>query len=52
MILELAARLCTGLFAGAALSVSLVEHPARLAVHSVAGAAALPLLGLQRAGIL
>ena len=30
MILELAALLCTGLFAGAALYVSLVEHPARL----------------------
>ena len=31
MILELAALLCTGLFAGAATYVSLVEHPARLA---------------------
>ena len=30
MILEVAALLCTGLFAGAALYVSLVEHPARL----------------------
>ena len=30
-MLELAALLCTGLFAGAALYVSLVEHPARLA---------------------
>jgi Anthrone oxygenase len=30
MILELAALLCAGLFAGAALYVSLVEHPARL----------------------
>ncbi len=30
MILELAALLCTGLFAGAAIYVSLVEHPARL----------------------
>jgi Anthrone oxygenase len=30
MILELAALLCTGLFAGAALYVNLVEHPARL----------------------
>jgi hypothetical protein len=30
MLLELAALLCTGLFAGAALYVSLVEHPARL----------------------
>jgi len=31
MILELVAMLCTGLFAGAAIYVSLVEHPARLA---------------------
>ena len=30
MILELVALLCTGLFAGAAIYVSLVEHPARL----------------------
>ena len=30
MLLELAALLCTGLFTGAALYVSLVEHPARL----------------------
>lgn len=30
MILELVALLCTGLFAGAAVYVSLVEHPARL----------------------
>src|SRR5512138_763782 len=30
MTLELLALLCTGLFAGAALYVSLVEHPARL----------------------
>ena len=30
MILELVALLCTGLFAGAALYVTLVEHPARL----------------------
>ena len=30
MILELVAILCTGLFAGAAIYVSLVEHPARL----------------------
>ena len=32
MILELVALLCTGLFAGAAIYVSLVEHPARLEV--------------------
>jgi len=31
MILELVVLLCTGLFAGAAIYVSLVEHPARLA---------------------
>ena len=30
MILEFVALLCTGLFAGAAIYVSLVEHPARL----------------------
>ena len=30
MILELVALLCTGLFAGAAIYVSLVEHPTRL----------------------
>jgi len=30
VILELVALLCTGLFAGAAIYVSLVEHPARL----------------------
>lgn len=30
MILELVALLCTGLFAGAAIYISLVEHPARL----------------------
>ena len=30
MIFEVAALLCTGLFTGAALYVSLVEHPARL----------------------
>ena len=30
MILELVALLCIGLFAGAAIYVSLVEHPARL----------------------
>ena len=30
MLLELVALLCTGLFAGAALFVSTVEHPARL----------------------
>ncbi|MGH7422020.1 MAG: DUF1772 domain-containing protein [Candidatus Rokuibacteriota bacterium] len=30
MILELVAMLCAGLFAGAAIYVSLVEHPARL----------------------
>ena len=30
MILELIALLCTGLFAGAAVYVTLVEHPARL----------------------
>jgi Domain of unknown function (DUF1772) len=30
MILELIATLCAGLFAGAAIYVSLVEHPARL----------------------
>ena len=35
MILELAALLCTGLFAGAAIYVSLVEHPARLACGPV-----------------
>lgn len=31
MIAEIVALVCTGLFAGAALYVSLVEHPARLA---------------------
>ena len=30
MVLELIALLCTGLFAGAAVYVTLVEHPARL----------------------
>jgi len=30
MLLELIATLCTGLFAGAAIYVNLVEHPARL----------------------
>ena len=30
MILEVAALLCTGVFAGAAIYVSAVEHPARL----------------------
>ncbi len=30
MILELVALLCTGIFAGAAIYVTLVEHPARL----------------------
>ncbi|MEX2222687.1 MAG: DUF1772 domain-containing protein [Candidatus Rokuibacteriota bacterium] len=30
MILELVVTLCTGLFAGAAIYVSLVEHPARV----------------------
>src|SRR6476661_6980506 len=30
MLLDLIALLCTGLFAGAALYVTLVEHPARL----------------------
>jgi hypothetical protein len=30
MILELVALLCTGLFAGAAIYITLVEHPARL----------------------
>jgi hypothetical protein len=30
MVLELVALLCTGLFAGAAVYVGLVEHPARL----------------------
>jgi len=30
MLLELIATLCAGLFAGAALYVNLVEHPARL----------------------
>ena len=35
MILELIALLCTGLFAGAAVYVTLVEHPARLACGPV-----------------
>lgn len=30
-VLELVATLCTGLFAGAAIYITLVEHPARLA---------------------
>ena len=30
MVLELIAVLCTGLFAGAAIYITLVEHPARL----------------------
>jgi hypothetical protein len=30
MLLELVALICTGLFAGAALYITLVEHPARL----------------------
>jgi anthrone oxygenase-like protein len=36
MLLELIATLCTGLFAGAAIYITLVEHPARLACGTAA----------------
>jgi uncharacterized membrane protein len=36
MILELTATFCAGLFAGAAIYVNLVEHPARLEVGTAA----------------
>lgn len=36
MLLELIAVLCTGLFAGAAIYVNLVEHPARLETGTAA----------------
>ena len=44
MILELIATLCAGLFAGAAIYVSLVEHPTRLQCDLAPAAAGL-LLG-------
>lgn len=64
MALELVALLCTGLFAGAAVYVTLVEHPATEAttllarwgtlhtVRTAASGAAFLLLGLHIAGSL
>ena len=38
MLLELIATLCAGLFAGAAIYITLVEHPARLECGTVLAA--------------